>query len=228
MEYIWEGLVRAINLIISLNPEVREAVLVSLKVSGLAVIFASLVGIPLGLLVGTRRFFGRQLVVTLFNTCMGLPSVGVGLLVYAFVSRQGPLGGLNLLFTVPAMVIGEFLLVTPVVAALTLSAVAGADARIVADARALGASPFQASLMLLKEVRFTLMAAVIAAFGRAISEVGAAMILGGNVKGLTRTMTTAIALETGKGEFGLALALAVILLTVALGVNIMFYVIQKR
>lgn len=228
MEYIWEGLVRAINLIISLNPEVREAVLVSLKVSGLAVLFASLVGIPLGLLVGTRRFFGRQLVVTLFNTCMGLPSVGVGLLVYAFVSRQGPLGGLDLLFTVPAMVIGEFLLVTPVVAALTLSAVAGADARIVADARALGASPFQASLVLLREVRLTLMAAVIAAFGRAISEVGAAMILGGNIKGLTRTMTTAIALETGKGEFGLALALAVILLTVALGVNIMFYVIQKR
>src|SRR3989304_2672738 len=155
MEFILEGLFGAINLIISLNPEVREAVLVSLKVSGLAVIFASLVGIPLGLLVGTRRFFGRQLVVTLFNTCMGLPSVGVGLLVYAFVSRQGPLGSLNLLFTVPAMVIGEFLLVTPVVAALTLSAVAGADARIVADARALGASPFQASLMLLKEVRLT-------------------------------------------------------------------------
>ncbi|MEE8448450.1 MAG: ABC transporter permease [Thermodesulfobacteriota bacterium] len=228
MEYIWESLTTALSLIWSLDSQVLEAVSVSLEVSILAVLLASLVGIPLGTLLVSRRFFGRRLVMTVINTLMGLPTVAVGLGVYGLISRQGPLGGLELLFSLPAIVIGQFILVTPIVIGLTVSAVASADARVVPTARALGASDFQASLVLLRESRFGLMAAVSASFGRAISEVGVAMILGGNIKGFTRTLTTAIALETGKGGFSLALALGLVLLTLSFGVNIIFNILQKK
>lgn len=228
MEYIWESLTTALSLIWSMDRQVLEVVSVSLEVSILAVLLASLVGIPLGTLLVSRRFFGRRLVMTVINTLMGLPTVAVGLGVYGLISRQGPLGGLELLFSLPAIVIGQFILVTPIVIGLTVSALASADARVVPTARALGASDFQASLALLRESRFGLMAAVSASFGRAISEVGVAMILGGNIKGFTRTLTTAIALETGKGEFSLALALGLVLLTLSFGFNIIFNILQKK
>ncbi len=223
MSFIWEGIIRAFHLLSSLDPEVMGIVWVSLKVSGLATLFASLVGIPLGVSLAGRRFPLRQLVVTLLNTSMALPTVVVGLFVYALISRQGPLGGFDLLFTIPAMVIGEFLLILPIVSALSLAAAQGVDIRVRMTALSLGASPFQASISVMREARFGLMAAVVAGFGRAIAEVGSAMILGGNIKGFTRTMTTAIALETSKGEFALAIALGVILLLLAFGINIIFY-----
>ena len=228
MQFIYEGLVRAFHLLFSLDPEVMGIVYVSLKVSSLSILFASLVGIPLGVSLAGRRFPLRQLVVTVLNTSMALPTVVVGLFVYSLISRQGPLGGLNLLFTVPAMVIGEFLLILPIVSALSLAAAEGVDIRVRMTALSLGASPFQASLAVIREARFGLMAAVVAGFGRAIAEVGSAMILGGNIKGFTRTMTTAIALETSKGEFALAIALGVILLLLAFGINIIFYQLQRR
>jgi tungstate transport system permease protein len=211
-----------------MDRQVLEAVSVSLQVSSLAVVLASLVGIPLGTLLVSKRCLGQRLVMTVINTLMGLPTVAVGLGVYGFISRQGPLGGLELLFTLPAIVLGQFILVTPIVTGLTMSAIASADARIVPTARALGASAFQTALILLRESRFGLMAAIAASFGRAISEVGVAMILGGNIRGFTRTLTTAITLETGKGEFSLALALGMILLTLSFGVNIIFNSLQKK
>lgn len=228
MDFLWQAFSHALKLIFNLDRNVMEAVSVSLQVSSLAVLLASLVGIPLGFLVATRRFFGQKLVVTLLNTLMGLPTVAVGLGVYALVSRQGPLGSLDLLFSVPAMTLGQSILVTPIVAALTCSAVASADPRLLVTAQALGASRLQAAWVLIREMRLAVSAAVIAAFGRAVSEVGAAMILGGNIQGFTRTMTTAIALETSKGEFAVALALGLILLTMAFGVNIIFFALRKR
>lgn len=228
MQYLWESLTTALSLIWSMDRQVLEAVSVSLQVSSLAVVLASLVGIPLGTLLVSKRCLGQRLVMTVINTLMGLPTVAVGLGVYGFISRQGPLGGLELLFTLPAIVLGQFILVTPIVTGLTMSAIASADARIVPTARALGASAFQTALILLRESRFGLMAAIAASFGRAISEVGVAMILGGNIRGFTRTLTTAITLETGKGEFSLALALGMILLTLSFGVNIIFNSLQKK
>ncbi len=228
MAFIWEGLARALSLVVSMDAEVVGAILVTLKVSSLAVFLATVTAVPLGVALAGRPFFGRHLVVTLLNTSMALPTVVVGLFVYALISRQGPVGGLGLLFTIPAMVIGEFLLIFPIVAALSLAAVEGVDPRARATARALGASSFQTGVILIREARFGITAAVVAGFGRAIAEVGSAMMLGGNIKGFTRTMTTAITLETSKGEFGLAIALGIILLLLAFGVNIIFYQLQRR
>jgi tungstate transport system permease protein len=159
---------------------------------------------------------------------MALPTVVVGLLLFGLLSRQGPLGSWGLLFTPVAMILGQLVLATPIVANLVLAAVAGADKRILPTLITLGASPFQASIQLLKELRFGIMAAIIAGFGRVIAEVGVAMMLGGNIRGLTRTMTTAIALETSKGEFAFGLALGIILLAVALLVNLGLNFLQQR
>lgn len=226
MEFISGSFARAFALIASLDPDVISASLTSLKVSGLATAFACLFGIPIGLALATSHFFGRRLIIAVLNTFMALPTVAVGLAIYALISRAGPMGGLGLLFTIPAMVVGEFILILPIVAALTLAAVKGVDARVRPTALALGASRLQTSLATLAEARYGILAAVMAGFGRAIAEVGAAMILGGNIRGFTRTLTTAIALETGKGEFALALALGLILLTLAFSANIIFYLLQ--
>ena len=152
----------------------------------------------------------------------------VGLLLFGLFSRQGPLGSFGLLFTTWAMIAGQIVLATPIVANLVLAAVTGADSRIIATAMTLGASPFQAAVQLLREIRFGVMAAVIAGFGRVVAEVGVAMMLGGNIRNSTRTMTTAIALETSKGEFAFALALGMVLMAVALLVNLGLNVVQQR
>ena len=166
--------------------------------------------------------------VTLLNTLMALPTVVVGLLLFGLLSRQGPLGDWGLLFTPVAMILGQMVLATPIVANYVHAAVVGADARILPTLRSLGASPWQAARQLLREVRFGIMAAVIAGFGRVIAEVGVAMMLGGNIRGTTRTMTTTIALETSKGEFVFGLSLGLILMTVALLVNLGLQFLQQR
>jgi len=191
-------------------------------------VIAALLGVPTGLWLGLNRFRGRQILLALLNTLMALPTVVVGLLLFGLLSRQGPLGPLGLLFTPLAMIVGQTVLATPIVANLVLAAVTGADQRIINTALTLGASRFQAAIQLLREIRFGVMAAVIAGFGRVIAEVGVAMMLGGNIRNSTRTMTTAIALETSKGEFAFGLALGMLLLSVALLVNLFLNVLQQR
>jgi len=228
MDYLWEGIKEAIRLIVSLDQEVSRTVLLSLRISLTATILASLVGIPAGFLIGTHEFFLKRPVITFFNTLLSLPTVVVGLFLYSLLSKRGPLGLLDLLFTPSAMVIGQFILAIPIIVALSLSAIQMVDSRVKWTAMTLGAGPVRTALTVLSEARFALMGAVIAGFGRVIAEVGAAMMVGGNIKGYTRVMTTAIALETSKGEFAFALSLGFILLFVAFSVNILFHYFQGK
>jgi tungstate transport system permease protein len=212
----------------SLNPDVYRAAWASVFTSAIAIVFATLIGIPAGMATSICRFHGRRAVIILLNTLMALPTVVVGLVVFGFLSRKGPLGELGLLFTPWAMIIGQTILAAPIVANYTLGAMSAADERIMPTALTLGASQLQGSLILLQEIRFGAMAAVIAGFGRIIAEVGVAIMLGGNIRGYTRTMTTAIALETSKGEFAFGLALGIFLLAIALVVNLFLNWVQQR
>jgi len=226
--YWGDSLLTAFELILGFDREVRMAVWTSLYTSSCSILIAALLGVPIGLWLGLNRFRGRQLLIALLNTLMALPTVVVGLLLFGLFSRQGPLGPLGLLFTPLAMIAGQTVLAAPIVANLVLAAVTGADQRIINTALTLGASRLQAAIQLLREIRFGVMAAVIAGFGRVIAEVGVAMMLGGNIRNSTRTMTTAIALETSKGEFAFGLSLGIILLSVALIVNIFLNSLQQR
>lgn len=228
MGYWGDSLLTAFELILGFDREVRMAVWTSVYTSSCSIVIAALFGVPFGLWLGLKRFRGRQLLIALLNTLMAMPTVVVGLLLFGLLSRQGPLGPLGLLFTPLAMIAGQTVLATPIVANLVLAAVTGADRRIINTALTLGASRLQAAIQLLREIRFGVMAAVIAGFGRVIAEVGVAMMLGGNIRNSTRTMTTAIALETSKGEFAFGLALGIILLSVALIVNLFLNVLQQR
>lgn len=215
-----DALATALRLLVSFDPEVLSAVSVSLRVSLLATMLAAALGVPIGLVVGSRSFRGRDAADLLLRTLTAMPTVVVGLLTYALLSRRGLLGPLGLLYTPSAIVIGETVLATPLVAALTAAVVGGADPRIRDTALSLGASPARAALEILRETRRGLLAALATAFGRLVSELGIALMAGGNIRGSTRTMATAIALETSKGEFALGLALGLVLLTVALAVNV--------
>jgi tungstate transport system permease protein len=228
MDYLTDSLLTAVELIIGFDREIRMTVWASLYTSSCAIGLAALLGVPAGLWLGIGRFRGRRLLITLLNTLMALPTVVVGLVLFGLFSRQGPLGPLGLLFTPLAMIAGQVVVATPIVANLVLAAVAGADPRIINTALTLGASRRQAARQLLREIRFGVMAALIAGFGRVIAEVGVAMMLGGNIRGTTRTMTTAIALETSKGEFAFGLALGLVLLGVALLVNLGLNLVQQR
>ena len=228
MQYLWEGFTTALKLIFTLDSEVINCTLVSLKVSSIAVLLASLVALPLSFVIVINEFRGKRAVITLFDTLMAMPTVVVGLFVFSFISRQGPLGVLGLLFTPAAMIIGQFILSTPLITALSISALQGVDPRVRITALALGARSYYVTLTLMREARFAIVAAIIAGFGRIIGEVGSAMMLGGNIRGYTRTITTAIALETSKGQFSLGLALGIILLIVALSVNIVLRYLQHK
>lgn len=228
MGYLFESFLNAIELIFAFDRAVLGTVWTSLYTSSIAIMLAAIIGVPMGILIGLSCFRGKRLIVTLLNTLMALPTVVVGLVLFGIFSRQGPLGDFGLLFTPLAMIAGQVVLATPIVANYVLAAVNGADKRIVNTVLTLGASPFQARIQLVKEIRFGVMAAVIAGFGRVIAEVGVAMMLGGNIRGSTRTMTTAIALETSKGEFAFGLSLGVVLLSVALFVNLFLVFLQQR
>jgi tungstate transport system permease protein len=211
---------QAIHLLLTGEGDVWPIVGRSLFVSGVSVAIGGLLGIPVGAAVGLRRFPGRRLVVASLNLGMGLPPVVVGLFVYLILSRSGPLGFMRLLYTPSAMIVAQTILAAPVIAALTFSSLAGLDPAARLTAFSLGANGRQATLTLLTEARYGIGAAVIAGFGAVISEVGAVMMVGGNIAGATRVMTTAIMLETGKGDFQLAIALGLILLAIAFLVNI--------
>ncbi len=214
-----QTLADAFALIGSLDVDVVAIAGLSLRVSLAAVALACLIGLPLGALVAVGRFPGRGAAVAVLNALMGLPPVVVGLLVYLLLSRSGPLGPLGLLFTPGAMIAAQTVLVTPVVAALTRQIVEDADHELGEQLRSLRLSLWQRARVLLFDARFSLLVAVLAAFGRAISEVGAVLVVGGNIAGYTRTMTTAISLETQKGDLPLALALGIVLVALVLGVN---------
>jgi len=189
MDFFIDSFWTALTLILSLDADMLQIVWVSLYTTTTAILIAAIIGIPIGAGIGVKRFRGRRIVITLLNTLMALPTVVIGLLVYGMLSRQGPLGFFGLLFTPAAIIAGQTVLAIPIVANLTLTAIEGADKRIVPTALTLGASRLQAFWQLLLEVRFGVMAAVIAGFGRVIAEVGVAMMLGGNIRGYTRTMT---------------------------------------
>jgi len=228
MDFFIVSLRAAFELLFSLDVEVLTAVWTSLYTSAVAIVLAAGIGIPVGTGLGMGRFPGRRAALTFLNTLMALPTVVVGLVLYGFFSRQGPLGAWGILFTPMVMIVGQMVLAAPIVANYTVAAVAGADPRIVTTALTLGAGPFRAAWQLLLEVRFGVMAAVVAGFGRVIAEVGVAMMLGGNIRNYTRTMTTAIALETSKGEFAFGLALGLVLMAVALVVNFFLNLLQQR
>ncbi len=211
-----QAFLKAIQLIIQLDPDLIEIVGLSLQVSLTAVFIAGLIGLPLGAALALYKFFGRGLLVALLNTFMGLPPVVVGLVVYLILSRSGPLGALGLLFTPTAMIIAQVFLVTPIIAALTRQTVMDANDEFHAQLRALGAKSPNMMNTLLWETRYSLVTNVFAGFGRAIAEVGAVLIVGGNINHNTRVMTTSIALETSKGNIELALALGVILISLSL------------
>jgi len=199
--------------------EVFNIMGVSLRVSLCATALATMVSVPSGFILAVSSFHGKRVLVTIINTLMALPTVVVGLLVYILLSRSGPLGSFGILYTPTAMIMGQFILALPIITAITYAAVSSVDERVRKTAESLGASPFQASWMVLKEGRLGIIAAIIAGFGRVIAEVGSAIMIGGNIRGYTRTMTTAITLETSKGNFVLGLTLGAILLVVALSIN---------
>ena len=228
MAELWNGLIKAVELIVSLDPEVMEIAGRSLRISVTSALLASLICLPLASLIHFNRFPGKRILLNLIQTFFSIPTVAVGLFVFVLFSRAGPIGGLNLLFTPVVMVIGQMVLITPILLGLTISALSGVDKVILDTAKSLGASSFQTAIVVLKEARFAVIAAVIMGFGRAISEVGIALMVGGNIKGFTRVITTAISLETSKGDLELSIALGIILISIALIVNIILNRIQQR
>ena len=228
MSELWEAFLQAIQLIVTLDSEVVEIALRSLAISATAVVLASLICIPIGGMIHFRNFHGKRVLINVIQTFYSIPTVCVGLFVFILISRAGPLGGLNLLFTPAAVAIGQMVLITPILMGLTISALSGVDKAIKDSALSSGATEFQAISTIIKEARFAVAAALIMGFGRAISEVGAAMMLGGNIRGYTRVLTTAISLETQKGELVLALALGIILIALALIINTVVNVALQR
>jgi tungstate transport system permease protein len=228
MDSILCGFFRAFELILHLNAELFGIILLSLKVSGLALVIATVAGIPVGALLGLKRLTGRGLAISAMNTFMGLPPVAVGLFVYLLLSRKGPLGFMGLLYTPSAMVVAQTILAVPIVISLSRSAIVNVDPLIRQAAETLGATHSQVTVTIINEARYGILSAVIAAFGRVMAEVGAILIVGGNIAGYTRVMTTTIALETDKGNFELALALGILLLALSFLVNAVLHAVQKK
>jgi tungstate transport system permease protein len=227
MGHLGEALTTAFALIVSADPELLQIVLLSLEISLSAVALAALIGMPLGAALALARFPGRGALVVLLNACMGLPPIVVGLFVYLMLSRAGPLGEFGLLFTPTAMVIAQCILVAPIIAALTRQTVEDLYAEYQEQLRSLGVGAARAIPTLLWDGRFSLLTAVLAGFGRAAAEVGAVIIVGGNINHVTRVMTTTIALETSKGYLALALGLGLVLLLIVVAVNATLMVVQS-
>ncbi|HHW88578.1 MAG TPA: ABC transporter permease [Chloroflexi bacterium] len=233
MQTFSNALVEALTQFFGKGNQLFEIVLLSLRVSGVALTISSVIGIPMGALLGLARFRGRRLSVALVYTGMAFPPVVIGLFVYLMLSRSGVLGSLGLpwlpkLFTPEAMILAQVIIALPLVAGFTMAAVQGVDPALRLQVQALGASRWQTTWAILEEARVGVMAAVVAGFGGIISEVGAVMLVGGNIEGQTRVLTTAIVLETNKGNFGLALALGVVLLSIAFATNFVILHLQGR
>lgn len=228
MDILIEGTKQAASLLISGDPQVWQIVWLSLFVSGTAVLISLLIGIPCGVFLALSQFPGRRFLVTLVNTGMGLPPVVAGLFVVLMLWRSGPLGSFELLYTPQAMIIAQVLIASPIVSGLTLAAIQQVDPKLRLQAFSLGASRFQMILTLLREARLSTLAAIMAGFGGVISEVGAVMMVGGNIKNQTRVLTTATVMETRQGHFALAIALSIILLGLAFLINFGLTYLQQK
>ena len=228
MELFIEGIIKAWNLIVSLDAEVLAVTMLSLKISCTATLASLFIGIPVGVILALSDFFGRRLAISLVNTGMGLPPVVVGLFVTLFLWRNGPLGFLEILYTPSAMILAQAVIATPIVTGITVASIQNLPANLKLQIQALGATRLQTVWILVREARLPLLAAVMAGFGGVISEVGASIMVGGNIKGQTRVLTTATVMETGKGNFDVAIALSLILMVLAFSVNYLLTVIQQR
>ncbi|MBI4332939.1 MAG: ABC transporter permease [Chloroflexi bacterium] len=228
MDLILEGIVQSFWLLVRGDPQVIRVVLLSLAVSGSATVISLVLGVPLGTWLGLTRFPGRRFLVSLVNTGMGAPPVVVGLLVTIMLWRNGPLGLLHLLYTPAAMIVAQTIIALPIVTGFTLATVQQVDPRIRLQILALGATRLQFLWLLLREARLPLLAAVMAGFGAVISEVGASMMVGGNITGQTRVLTTATVMETGKGDFALAIAFSFILMMLVYLVNMALTMVQQQ
>lgn len=228
MNSLIEGFNKAFFLIVQLDKELLGIIFLSIQVSGAALIIATLAGLPLGALLGFKKFPLKGLMVSILNTFMGLPPVVVGLFVYLMLSRSGPLGFMGLLYSPTAMIIAQTILAFPIVSSLAHSAIVNVNPLLKQAAMTLGATPFQISVVVVKEARYGIMSGIIAGLGRVMAEVGAILIVGGNIAGYTRVMTTTIALETDKGNFELAIALGIVLLIISLAVNSALHLVQRK
>ena len=228
MSFLGDSFRSALLLLWARDPELMQIVLLSLQVSISSTLLAGVLGVPLGFLIGFNEFRFKRAAITMLNTLLALPTVVIGLFVYTLISRRGPLGMFELLYTPTAMVIGQVFLILPVITAFTVAALSRVDKRYRRTALTLGAGPLRTALVVFREARFSIVAAVVAAFGRVISEIGISMMLGGNARGFTRTMTTAMALEYDKGEFVLAVALGIVLLTISLAMNVLLNYFQGK
>ncbi|MDT8272093.1 MAG: ABC transporter permease [Desulfomonilia bacterium] len=228
MDYLAQGFIEAIRLLVSLDEVAYSAVYTTLRVSTLSIFMSLMIGIPCGFGLGYFDFPGKKPIRSVVDTLLAMPTVVVGLFVYAFVTRRGPLGELGLLFTIPGIAVAQTILVLPIVISLTATAIESLDRRFRFTLISLGARRTQIVMTSLMEARFAVLIAGITAYGRAISEVGVSMMIGGNIKWHTRTITTAIALETGKGEFAMGIALGIVLLALAFAVNGALAFLRKR
>ena len=228
MGYIFQGFRKAGELLLKGDPETYSAILTTLKVSTLSISASLLIGIPAGFLLGYLSFPGKRQIRAVFDTLLALPTVVVGLFVYALISSRGPLGEFGLLFTIPGIAFAQTILIIPIVVSLTATAVEGLDRRFKMTLQTLGAQGRQIVYAGILEARFAVLTAAAAAYGRAISEVGISMMIGGNIKWHTRTITTAIALETGKGDFAMGVALGIVLLVLALAVNWALIILKRK
>ena len=228
MDLIIQGVIKAFELLVSFDPEVMGITWLSLKISGTATFISLFIGVSTGTIVALTNFPGRKLVVTLINTGMGLPPVVVGLFVTILIWRNGPLGFLDILYTPYAMIIAQAIIATPIVMGISLAAIQNLPPNLRLQILSLGASRMQMVWILVKESKLPLLAAVMAGFGGVISEVGASIMVGGNIKGYSRVLTTATVMETGKGNFDVAIALGIILLLLAFMVNLFLTTVQQR
>lgn len=228
MNELWNAFLKALELIYTFDPEVMQIAGRSLSIGLTSIVIGSVICIPIAALIHFNRFRGKRFLISLIQTFYSVPTVVIGLFVFVMFSNAGLMGGLGFLYTPAAIVVGQVILITPILLGLTISALRGVDQTILDTARSMGASRWQMVLLVIKEARFAVMAAVIMGFGRAISEVGISLMVGGNIRGFTRVITTAISLESSKGDIELALALGMILIFLALVVNIVMNRIQQR
>lgn len=228
MDFLFDSFLSAIKLLVSLDTALIDIVSVSLKVSISSTFISCFIGLPAGFILSTYEIPFKRTIITLLNTLLALPTVVIGLFVYAFISRNSIFGTYDLLYTQKAIIIGQSILIIPIVTVFTLTAISRIDKRYRKTALTLGADQIQTARIILIEARFGITAAIVAAFGRVISEIGISMMLGGNIRGFTRTMTTSMALQYDKGEFVLAVALGFILLSISLFVNIMLNYFQGK
>ena len=228
MDQLLQGFIKALQLIVTFDPEVMDITGRTLAIALSSCAISTIIFLPLGSLINFKRFSGKRVLINIIQTFYSIPTVVVGLFVFVFFSRIGPLGVFGLMFTPTIMVIGQVILISPIVLGLVIAALSGVEKGVFETASSLGASRIQATLLVIREARYAILSAVTMGFGRAISEVGLALMVGGNIRGYTRVITTAISLETSRGDVELSIALGIILIIIALLVNIVFNRLQQK